>query len=197
MWAIIISALKPKPDVAASKPLNAKVLYLPCAVGAMVTSAAGRLKTRSSMARAGNNDLELPTQWFLRDGPERSCGIARFSQHEPDGCERQEGEGLSIEISPILGQLSASPEPGEGAFHHPSLRQDGKAFGVIRALADPRRRACGETPVLDSRHRRRVSKGTDACRIWPPGRARRHRDPECRRGSASLGCRREYAASCP
>ena len=53
-----------------------------------------------------------------------------------------------------------------------------------------------------ARHRHRVSAGTDTGRTSSPSPTRHRRDPECRRrarwrGSASLACRRECAASCP
>jgi hypothetical protein len=72
----------------------------------------------------------------LRVCPETLNRIAKFSEHEPNGCEAQECEPLSIEILPILGESSAAIEPGDGAFDDPALGQHRKSFNLIGALDD-------------------------------------------------------------
>ena len=48
----------------------------------------------------------------------------------------QECERLAIEIFPVLGEPSAASEPCEGAFDHPSSRENFEAFRPIGALDD-------------------------------------------------------------
>jgi hypothetical protein len=86
----------------------------------------------------------------------------------------------------------------------PALWQDDEAFDAVRAFDDFERAtevssSPLESPAPDSRRRRRASAGMDASRTTP-STARRHRDPECRRGaqgraSGGLAYRREYAPS--
>ena len=73
---------------------------------------------------------------ILRVCPRSSVFLAELSQHEADRCEAEEGESLSVEALPILGQASASVQPGDRPFDDPSLRQDGKALGFVGALDD-------------------------------------------------------------
>jgi hypothetical protein len=63
-------------------------------------------------------------------------GIAQLSQHEPDGCEAQESEGLAVEIFPILREPSASSEPSESSLGDPSPWQDDEGSRLIGALDD-------------------------------------------------------------
>ncbi len=44
-----------------------------------------------------------------------------LSQHEADGGEFEEGEGVAIEIFPILGEAAAGLEPGDRAPDDPAL----------------------------------------------------------------------------
>ena len=77
----------------------------------------------------------------VRVCPERLRGIGKLSQHEADGGEAEEGEGLAVEAFPILGQSAAAAKPGKGAFDDPALGQDGEALGPIRPLDDLDRHA--------------------------------------------------------
>ena len=52
--------------------------------------------------------------------------IAELSQHEADGCEFQEREGVAIEVLPVLGEAAVAVEPGEGAF-------DQRLYNVARS----------------------------------------------------------------
>ena len=42
----------------------------------------------------------------LRCYPKTSLGISELSQHEPDGCQAQEGQRLAVEAFPILGKIA-------------------------------------------------------------------------------------------
>jgi hypothetical protein len=48
----------------------------------------------------------------------------------------RESERSAVEALPVLGEPSASPEPGEGAFDDPASGQHEEAFGPVRALDD-------------------------------------------------------------
>src|SRR6266851_3402060 len=50
-----------------------------------------------------------------------SSRITELSQHETNGREFQECEGVSVEIFPVLGEAAATVEPGNGAFDNPTL----------------------------------------------------------------------------
>ena len=45
-------------------------------------------------------------------------------------------ESVSVQAFPVLGQSSASPEPGEGSLHDPAFGQDDKGPGLIGSLDD-------------------------------------------------------------
>ena len=62
--------------------------------------------------------------------------IAELSQHEADGCQLQEREGVAVEIFPILGETAATVEPRDRAFDDPTLGQSHEAFGVIGSSDD-------------------------------------------------------------
>ena len=53
-----------------------------------------------------------------------------------DQSELEEGKRLAIEALPILGEPSASSEPGEGSLDDPSFGQDDEALGLIGAFED-------------------------------------------------------------
>ena len=50
-----------------------------------------------------------------------SSRITELSQHEANGREFQEREGVAIEIFPVLGEAAATVEPRNGAFDNPTL----------------------------------------------------------------------------
>ena len=50
-----------------------------------------------------------------------SSRITELSQHETNGREFQECEGVSVEIFPVLGEAAATVEPRNGAFDNPTL----------------------------------------------------------------------------
>src|ERR1700680_2265972 len=95
--------------------------------------AAGRKTSKNSWLL---NNIGQALRQGLRVFPETLNRIAKFSEHEPNGCEAQECEPLSIEILPILGESSAAIEPGDGAFDDPALGQHRKSFNLIGALDD-------------------------------------------------------------
>jgi hypothetical protein len=64
----------------------------------------------------------------LRVCPERSDGIAEFSEHEADRGEAQECQRFAIEVLPIFGEPSATVEPGEGTLDDPALGQHRKSL---------------------------------------------------------------------
>jgi hypothetical protein len=47
--------------------------------------------------------------------------ITELSQHDADGGEFQECEGVAIEIFPVLGEAAATVEPRNRAFDDPTL----------------------------------------------------------------------------
>jgi hypothetical protein len=77
--------------------------------------------------------------WLMRDGPvsrprasaipyrclrvrfKTSSRVAELSQHEADGREFQEREGVAIEIFPVLGETATTVEPRDGSFDDPTL----------------------------------------------------------------------------
>ena len=81
------------------------------------------------------------TAW-LRHGrcfrvrPETLCRITEFSEHELNGRELDEGERVSVEVLPVLGQSAAAVEPGDGAFDHPTPGLDDEALHPIGSLDD-------------------------------------------------------------
>jgi len=48
----------------------------------------------------------------------------------------QKREGVAVEIFPILGETTATIEPGDGAFDNPTFRQSNESFGVIGSSDD-------------------------------------------------------------
>ena len=68
--------------------------------------------------------------------PETLGRITKFSEHEANRSEAQEGEPLSIEIFPIFGEPAATIEPGDGALDDPAFWQHLKSFCPIGALDD-------------------------------------------------------------
>ena len=60
----------------------------------------------------------------------------RVSQHEADGREFEEGECVSVEVLPVLGQSPAAVEPGDRAFDDPALGQRDKALDLVGSLDD-------------------------------------------------------------
>jgi len=62
--------------------------------------------------------------------------ITELSQHEADRGEFEEGEGISVEVLPVLGQPAASVQPGDGAFDDPAFRQHDEAFGPVGSFDD-------------------------------------------------------------
>ena len=48
-------------------------------------------------------------------------GVTKLSQHEADGGEFQEGEGIAVAIFPILGETATTVEPCDGSFNDPAL----------------------------------------------------------------------------
>jgi hypothetical protein len=57
----------------------------------------------------------------IRVGLKTSSRITKLSQHEGDGGEFQEREGIAVEIFPVLGEAAATIEPGNRAFDDPTL----------------------------------------------------------------------------
>jgi len=50
-----------------------------------------------------------------------SSGVIELSQHEADGGQFQEREGVAVEIFPVLGETAATVEPRNRAFDDPTL----------------------------------------------------------------------------
>jgi N-formylglutamate amidohydrolase len=67
--------------------------------------------------RTPGSETSIPE---LRVCPRTSSAIAKFSEHEADGCEAQECERLAIEVLPIFGKPSAAVEPSNGALDDPT-----------------------------------------------------------------------------
>ncbi len=63
-----------------------------------------------------------------------SIGIAQLSQHQPDGCQPDECEGVTGPVLEILGQPTTAVKPGEGALNHPASGQNLKALRRIRTF---------------------------------------------------------------
>ena len=72
----------------------------------------------------------------LRVRLKTSSRVAELSQHEADGRKFQKREGVAIEIFPILGETTATVEPGDRAFNDPTLGQLHESFGVIGSFDD-------------------------------------------------------------
>jgi hypothetical protein len=72
----------------------------------------------------------------LRVRPQSSCGITKFSEHEADGGEFDEGQRCTREIFEVLGEPAAAVEPGKCPFDDPAFGQDFEALGLIGALDD-------------------------------------------------------------
>ena len=62
-----------------------------------------------------NNDV-IDTEFFpVRVRLKTSARVTKLSQHEADGGEFQEREGIAVEIFPVLGEAAATIEPGNRA----------------------------------------------------------------------------------
>ena len=57
----------------------------------------------------------------LRVRPKTSARVTKLSQHEANGGEFQEREGVAVEIFPILGEAAATIEPRNRTFDDPAL----------------------------------------------------------------------------
>ena len=57
----------------------------------------------------------------LRVRLKTSARITKLSQHEADGGEFQEREGIAVEIFPVFGEAAATVEPGNRALDDPTL----------------------------------------------------------------------------
>ena len=68
---------------------------------------------------AGLRANENPT--VLRVRPKTSARITKFSEHEANGSEFQESEGIAVEIFPILGEAATTIEPRDRTFDDPAL----------------------------------------------------------------------------
>ena len=76
----------------------------------------------ASLARPGGNVTGFTQfEYSLRVRPRASSRITKFSQHETDGREFQEGESVAVEIFPVLGKAAATVEPRNRAFDDPTL----------------------------------------------------------------------------
>src|ERR1700751_4033855 len=64
----------------------------------------------------------------LRGCPAKLCGSTKVSQHEAKGCETEEGQGLTIQVLPILGQPASAVHPGDGSFDDPTAGEHHKTF---------------------------------------------------------------------
>ncbi len=73
---------------------------------------------------------------ILRVRPNSSLTITELSQHEANGGELQESQCVSRPIFPVLGQATASVEPGESALDHPPAWQDNEPLRRVRSLDD-------------------------------------------------------------
>ena len=60
-------------------------------------------------------------QEVLRVRPKTSARVTKLSQHEANGGEFQEREGVAVEIFPILGEAAATIEPRNRTFDDPAL----------------------------------------------------------------------------
>ena len=89
----------------------------------------------------------------LRVCPETSRGITEFSEHQADGGEAEEGEGVSVEVFPVLCQAAAATQPTYGSFDNPSFVDDDKDFGAIGTADDfgDEARHDARQPVMEQR----------------------------------------------
>ena len=58
---------------------------------------------------------------ILKVRPKTSARVTKLSQHEANGGEFQEREGVAVEIFPILGEAAATIEPRNRTFDDPAL----------------------------------------------------------------------------
>ena len=80
----------------------------------------------SSYSTASDEYFDVVTNTPLaapipRVRPKTSARVTKLSQHEADGGEFQEREGVAVEIFPILGEAAATIEPRNRAFDDPAL----------------------------------------------------------------------------
>src|ERR1019366_10746532 len=89
----------------------------------------------------------------LRVCPKTSRGITEFSEHQADGGEAEEGEGVSVEVFPVLCQAAAATQPTYGSFDNPSFVDDDKDFGAIGTADDfgDEARHDARQPVMEQR----------------------------------------------
>src|ERR1019366_2196144 len=95
-----------------------------------------------------------PMEGFgLRVCPETSRGITEFSEHQADGGEAEEGEGVAVEVFPVLCQAAAATQPTYGSFDNPSFVDDDKDFGAIGTADDfgDEARHDARQPVMEQR----------------------------------------------
>ena len=71
---------------------------------------------------------------FLKSVRESLNWIAELSQHQPDGSQSDECEGITAPVLKILGQSTAPVKPGEGAFDYPAPGQNHEALGRSERL---------------------------------------------------------------
>jgi hypothetical protein len=89
-------------------------------------------KLAEELAATAVNDW--PT--LIRVRLEALSRIAELSQHEADGRKFQKREGVAVEIFPILGETTATVEPGDRAFDDPALGQSHESLDVIGSSDD-------------------------------------------------------------
>src|SRR3712207_907933 len=83
------------------------------------------------MDRAGASRLRL-----LRVHPGSFYGLPELSDHESDGCPAEEGQTVSVQAFPILGEATTAIEPADRSFNDPPLRDPHEALGGVGSLDD-------------------------------------------------------------
>src|ERR1700758_3278197 len=91
-------------------------------------SCPGRAETVSKFPAVSGNAWRTPSpsppksaKVKLRVRFKTSSGVTEFSEHEADGGQFQEREGVAVEIFPVLGETAATVEPRNRAFDDPTL----------------------------------------------------------------------------
>jgi uncharacterized DUF497 family protein len=74
--------------------------------------------------------------YTLRVRFKTSSRITELSQHEANGREFQEREGVAVEIFPVLGEAAATVEPRNGAFDNPTLGKLHEPFRLVGSSDD-------------------------------------------------------------